>query len=172
MIVVDLKDESAQSDSADMTSPGAVAGRLASFLFTQPMPALGPDDIYIWPDVRGFANLDFEAGNRDRLVKNGRAAADSILRKVACLPRRPAPAVPRLPTRLGGWEVVNGDARDSETMGRVFGLVRGQRLDPSALEAQLSDVSNLETFREVWLGPVGGADTIAFRAQMTPPRAE
>ena len=168
LIVVDLKDESAQVDSADMTSPGAVARRLASFLFTQPMPALGPDDVYIRPDVRGFANLDFQAGNRDRLVRNGRVAADSALRGISCLPRRPAPAVPPLPTRLRGWEVVNGDARDSETMGRVFGLARGQRLELSALEAQLSDVPNLETFREVWLGPVGGADTIAFRVQITP----
>jgi hypothetical protein len=73
-----------------------------------------------------------------------------------------------LPSRLRGWEVVNGNARDSETMGRIFGLARGQRLDLAALEAQLSDVSNLETFREVWLGPVGGPDTIAFRAQITP----
>jgi predicted acylesterase/phospholipase RssA len=168
LIVVDLRDESAQADSADMTSPGAVAGRLASFLFTQPMPALGPDDVYIRPDVRGFANLDFQAGNRDRLVRNGRAAADSVLRGHLCLPRRPAPAVPPLPTWLRGWEVVNGNARDSETMGRVFGLARGQRLELSALEAQLSDVPNLETFREVWLGPVGGADTIAFRVQITP----
>ncbi len=168
LIVVDLKDDLFQLDSADMTSPGAVAGRLAGFLFTQPMPALGPGDVYIRPDVHGFGNLDFQAGNRDRLVKNGRAAADSILRKISCLPRRPAPAVPPLPTRLRGWEVVNGNARDSETMGRVFGLARGQRLEVAALEAQLSEVPNLETFREVWLGPVGGADTIAFRAQITP----
>ena len=168
LIVVDLKDESAQLDSADMTSPGAVAGRLASFLFTQPMPALGPDDIYIRPDVRGFANLDFEPGNRDQLTKNGRAAADSVLRTKACLPRRPTHAAPPLPGRLRGWEVVNGTSRDRQIMGRVLGLSEGQRIDPAALEAQLAEIPNLETFREVWLGPVGGADTIEFRIQFVP----
>jgi NTE family protein len=168
LIVVDLKDESAQLDSADMTSPGTVAGRLASFLFTQPMPALGPDDVYIRPDVRGFANLDFQPGNRDRLVRNGRAAADSMLGGMACLPRRPPPVIPPLPGWLRRWEVVNGDTRDRETMGRVLGLAAGQRLDLAALEAQLSEMPNLETFREVWLGPVGGPDTIDFRIQFTP----
>ncbi len=168
LIVVDLKDESPQSDSADMTSPAAVARRLAGFLFTQAMPALGPDDVYIRPDVRGVGNLDFQVGNRVRLAGNGRAAADSILRRSSCLPRRPAPAIPPLPTRLRDWEVVNGNARDGETMGRVLGLVRGQRLELSTLEAQLSEASNLASFREVWLGPVGGADTISFRAEITP----
>ncbi len=168
LIVVDLKDDPAQSDSADLTSPGVVAGRLAKFLFTQPMPGLGPDDIYIWPDVRGFANLDFQAGNRDRLIKNGRVAADSVLRGVRCLPTRPRPPIPALPTRLRGWEVVNGTARDGETMGRVLGLAKGQELVPEVLEAQLGDVYNFETFRELWLGPAGGSDTVAFRAWITP----
>jgi predicted acylesterase/phospholipase RssA len=168
LIVVDLKDDSAWSDSVDMTSPGSVAGRLANFLFTQPRPPLGPDDIYMRPDVHGFANLDFQAGNRDRLVQNGRAAADSILGHASCLPRRAAPEVPPLPTRLRSWEVVNGDARDGDAMGRVLGLTRGQRLELPALEAQLSDVANLELFREVWLGPVGEGDTISFHAEITP----
>jgi NTE family protein len=168
LIVVDLKDDAALSDSADMTAPGWVAGRLAGFLFTQPMPVLGPDDIYMRPDVHGFANLDFQSENRDRLVRNGRAAADSTLRNVPCLPRRPAPGIPRLPTRLRGWEVVNGNRRDAETMGRILGLSRGQRIELPVLEAQLSDVASLETFREVWLGPVGEGDTIAFHAEVTP----
>lgn len=168
LIVVDLKDESTQSDSADMTSPGAVAVQLARFLFSQPMPALGPDDVYVWPDVRGFSNLDFRAKSRERLVKHGRAAADSILRGLRCLPSRPPLVVPPLPSVLRGWEVVNGDDRDKETMGRVLGLSREQRLDLAGLEAQLSEVPNLETFREIWLGPVGGADTVVFRAQITP----
>lgn len=168
LIVVDLKDDPAASDSSDHSSPGAVARRLASFLFTQPMDSLGRDDVYIRPDVRGVSNLDFHPSNRERLVGNGRAAADSILRGVSCLPRRPAPTVPPLPTWLESWEVVNGTARDGDAMGRVLGLARGQQLDVVALEAQLTDIPNIESFREVWLGPAGGRDTVFFRALVTP----
>lgn len=167
VIVVDLKDELAAADSSDLTSPGAVASRLASFLFTQPLDSLGPDDAYIWPDVRGFANLDFQPGNRDQLIRNGRAAADSILRAMPCLPRGTAPPVPPIPTRLKRWEVVNGTGRDGEAMGRVLGLSRDQRLDVAALEAQLTDTPNIETFRELWLGPVGTGDTVVLRATVT-----
>lgn len=168
LIVVDLKDDPAASDSSDLMSPGAVARRLASFLFSQPMVALDSNDVYIWPDVRGFSNLDFHPVNRDKLVENGRAAADSILGNMACLPRRPPPRVPALPTVLRSWEVVNGTARDGETMGRVLGLSRDQRLDPAALSAQLADIPNIESFREIWLGPVGGPDTVSFRTLITP----
>jgi NTE family protein len=172
LIVVDLKDDPAASDSADLMSPGAVARQLASFLFTQTMAEPGAEDVYIWPDVRGFSNLDFRPSNRDTLVQHGRAAADSILRDVSCLPRRPPPDNPALPTVLASWEVVNGTARDGETMGRVLGLSRNQRLDLAALSAQLADIPNIESFREIWLGPVDGgregSDTISFRARITP----
>ncbi|HEU5154824.1 MAG TPA: patatin-like phospholipase family protein [Gemmatimonadales bacterium] len=168
LIVVDLKDDSPPTDSLDLTSPGAVAGRLADFLFTQSAASLGPNDLYIRPDVRGFANLDFRSNNRERLVRNGRSAADSILGRAGCFPRRSAPAVPALPVGLRGWDVVNGDAHDRETMGRVFGFAKGQRLELAAIGAQLSEAPNMETFREVWLGPVGDADSVTFRASITP----
>jgi len=165
VIVVDLKDDPGAINTSDLTSPRAVANRLAAFLFTQPLPALGPDDVYIRPMVRGFANLDFDPVKRDQLVMNGRAAADSALARARCLPRRPPVEVPPLPSRLASWVVVNGSARDGETMGRVLGLSRGQRIDPVALEAQLAELPNIEAFRELWLGPTGTGDTITFRAQ-------
>jgi len=172
LIVVDLKDGPAASDSADLMSPGAVARQLASFLFTQPLAELGAQDVYIWPDVLGVSSLDFRLSNRDKLVESGRAAADSILRQVPCLPRRPPPVIPRLPTVLASWEVVNGTARDGETMGQVLGLSHNQRIDLAALSAQLADIPNIESFRELWLGPVGGGaerpDTVSFRALITP----
>src|ERR1043166_632762 len=93
-IVVDLKEDPADADSVDLSSPASVAGRLASFLFTQPPDSLGPDDVYIRPDVRGFGNLDFQPKPRDRLVANGLAAAGSILGRGSGLPRRPPPAGP------------------------------------------------------------------------------
>src|ERR1043166_1929383 len=168
VIVVDLKDDPADADSLDLSSPASVAGRLASFLLTQPPDSLGPDDVYIRPDVRGFGNLDFQLKPRNRLVANGLAAADSILGGARCLPRRPPPVVPPLPSHLAWWEVANGTGRDGETMGRLLGLIPGGKLDLSELEARLGDSPNLEAFREIWLGPTGLGDTIAFRANIVP----
>lgn len=164
LIVVDLKD--AGTDSSDLASPAAVASRLASFLFTQPLEPLGPDDAYIWPDVEGFANLDFESGHRTRLIANGRAAADSILPRMRCLPTRSAPVVPSLPGHLLDWQVTNGTARDGETMGRILGLTRNRRLDLAALDRQLAGLPFIEAFREMWLGPVGDADEVSFNARV------
>src|ERR1044071_1365692 len=165
VIAVDLRDDPAEADSMDYGSPGAVAGRLVTFLFTQPRDYLGRDDIYIWPDVRGFANLDFRPGRRDRLVANGRRAADSILRSARCLERRPPPLLEPLPAYLSGWEGGNGTGRDGETMGRVLELEAGRRLDLAALELRLGESPNLEAFRELWLGPTGQGDSVRFRAQ-------
>ncbi len=167
LIVVDLKDDLA-ADSGEITSPGAVAGRLVGFLFRQPLDSLGPDDIYVWPNVQGFANLDFRSARRRQLLGNGRAAADSLFRGARCFAPRPPVRPGRLPTHLAGWEVANGTGRDGETMGRVLGLSRGMAITPSALEAQLSELTNIEAFREIWLGPVGRGDTIEFRAQAVP----
>jgi NTE family protein len=163
VIVVDLKDD-ISADSGEVYSPGVVAGRLVAFLFRQPPDSLGPDDVYIWPDVRGFANLDYRASRREQLIKNGRSAADSLLRKAPCFPRRAA-VEPRAPPRyLSGWEVVTGT--DRETVGRVLGLSPGQAVDVSALEAKLAELPNVEAFREIWLGPAGWGDTVFFRAQV------
>ncbi|HEX7024922.1 MAG TPA: patatin-like phospholipase family protein, partial [Gemmatimonadales bacterium] len=132
VIVVDLRDEG-PADSVDITSPAGVAGQLAGFLFRQPLEPLGPDDIHIRPDVRGFANLDFQDARRRRLVANGRAAADSVLRRARCLPASPPLQIPALPGRLTGWEVANGSAREGELMGRVLGLSQGQEIHVDVL---------------------------------------
>lgn len=163
VIVVDLKEDQS-NDSNEVYSPAAVAGRLASFLFRQPLDSLGPDDFYVWPDVRGFANLDFRPSRRDQLVKNGRAAADSVFRGARCLPTRSLSRPTSPPTHLASWEVVNGTGRDGETMGRLLGLSRGMTLDVGALEAQLLELPNVEAFRELWLGPLGWGDTVVFKA--------
>jgi len=167
VIVVDLREESAP-DTVEITSPAAVAAQLAAFLFRQPLPSLGPDDIHIRPDVRGAANLDFGSANRDRLIAHGRTAADSMLARARCLPRPPPLALAEPPVWLGSWEVSNGTARDGETMGRVLGLSRGQRIDMTALSVQLAEATHLEVFRRLWLRPVGTGDTVQFHAQITP----
>ncbi|HEV8600088.1 MAG TPA: patatin-like phospholipase family protein [Gemmatimonadales bacterium] len=164
-IVVDLKDRELV-DSLVLASPDAVAGRLASFLFAQPLDSLGPDDIYISPDVRGVSNLRFDRKTRRRMLANGRAAADSLLGRASCLPRPAVPALPPLPTRLAGWTVENGTARDAATLGRVLGLRREAPLRIDALAAQLSDLAQVESFRELWLGPRGEGDSLMFRAQI------
>jgi|KBSSwiStaDraftv2_1062776.scaffolds.fasta_scaffold09543_7 NTE family protein len=167
VIVVDLREEPAP-DTVEISSPGAVAARLAAFLFRQPLESLGPDDIHIRPEVRGIANLDFGPDNRDRLIAHGRIAADSMLARARCLPRAPPLPAVQLPRWLGSWEASNGTARDGETMGRVLGLSRGQRIDMTALSAQLGEATNVEVFRNLWLGPTGTGDTVSFHAQITP----
>jgi len=166
VLVVDLREDSA-SDTVDITSAGAVATQLAAFLFRQPLDSLGPDDVYIRPDVRGVANLDFGPGNRDRLIARGRIAADSMLARARCLPHPPPLPAAALPSWLDSWEVSNGTARDGETMGRVLGLSRGQRIDLPTLSARLAEATYLEGFRRLWLGPVGTGDTVRFQAQIT-----
>jgi len=167
VIVVDLK-ESTLGDSVILVSPEAVAGRLAGFLFAQPLDSLGPDDVYVQPDVRGVANLRFDAATHDRMLINGRLAADSSLRRASCLPRS-ARAVPAaLPTQLAGWTVGNGTTRDAITMGRVLGLRRDHSLRVDGLEAQLSELPHVEALRELWLGPVGTGDSIRFQASIVP----
>lgn len=166
VIVVDLREDPAP-DTVDITSPGAVAAQLVGFLFRQPLDSLGPDDIYIRPDVRAVANLDFGPGNRDRLIARGRSAADSMLARARCLPHPPPLPAAALPAWLNSWEVSNGTARDGETMGRVLGLSRGQRIDLTTLSGRLAEATYLEGFRRLWLGPVGIGDTVRFLAQMT-----
>src|ERR1051325_2939657 len=169
LIVVDLREDPLSADSLDdLSSPAAVAGRLASFLFTQPRDSLGPDDVYLRPDVRGFANLDFGSQPRERLEANGRATADSVGGRTRCLARRGPPVVPPLPSHLAGWEVVNGTGRDGESMGRILGLAAGRKLDLRQLEPPPSEPPDLHTFRELWLGPTGLGDTIRFRARVVP----
>ena len=166
VIVVDLREDPAP-DTVDITSPGAVAAQLVGFLFRQPLDSLGPDDIYIRPDVRAVANLDFGPANRDRLIARGRSAADSMLARARCLPHPPPLPAAALPAWLNSWEVSNGTARDGETMGRVLGLSRGQRIDLTTLSGRLAEATYLEGFRRLWLGPVGIGDTVRFLAQMT-----
>lgn len=163
VIVVDLKDPPA-SERVELSSPEALAGQLTSFLFTQPLDSLGPDDVYIWPDVAGVANLRFDRGTRDRLLASGRNAADSLLRG-RCFPAHPAQYVAPPPSQLTNWVVVNGTELDAETMGRVLGLKRDSPLHLRALEAQLAELAHIEAFRELWLGPTGEGDSVVFRAQ-------
>jgi predicted acylesterase/phospholipase RssA len=165
VIVVDLKDRELE-DSLVFSSPDAVAGRLASFLFAQRLDSLGPDDLHIWPDVRGVSNLRFDRETRRRMIANGRAAADSVLGRASCLPSRPPAIPPPLPARLAGWSVENGTAGDAVTLGRVLGLERGGALRIDALAAQLSDLAQVESFRELWLGPRGETDSVVFRAEI------
>ncbi len=167
VIVVDLRDRPA-GDSVVLSSPEAVAGRLAGFLFAQPLDSLGPDDVSVRPDVRGVANLRFDAATRDRMLVNGRLAADSSLRRARCLPHSLRAVPPPLPTHLIDWAVVNGTKRDGITVGRVLGLRRERPLRLDGLEAQLSDLSHVEAFRELWLGPVGEGDSVRFRAAIVP----
>lgn len=151
--------------------PIEVAGQLAGFLFTQPRDSLGPEDVYVRVDVRGFADLDFDAAALDSLRARGRVAADSALRHAACLPRGSRrDAV--LPQWVGQVDVEGGIPGDPRMMEQILGLRPVEPLDESLLRAQLGRFASYDVYRSVWLGPRGGGDTVSFgvRVQRAAPR--
>src|SRR5215210_5919330 len=78
------------SDSLDLYSPFVLADRLLGFLFRQPGDSLREGDVLIRPMVDGFTSLNFSPERVDQLIRNGMAAADSILPRAACAPSAPA----------------------------------------------------------------------------------
>ena len=78
------------ADSLDLYSPLVLADRLLGFLFQQAADSVWPGDVLVRPDVQGFTGLNFSPANVDRLIRRGVEAADSILSRSSCLPKRPA----------------------------------------------------------------------------------
>jgi NTE family protein len=170
VIVVDATEH--PRDSVEIYTPLLVADRLVQFLFRQRADSLGPGDVFIRPDVDGFASLNFSRASIDRLLDRGRRAADSVVRPPRCslASNRPSPA---LPTRLVG--VGFGDANPSErlALGRLLGFDPGKprdTLDYGLLLRRVRTLANAsEAYESVWLWPSGAGDSV--RLDLTPRRA-
>jgi len=150
------------SDSLDLFSPIALADRLLGFLFQQSKDSLGADDILVRPAVEGFPGLNFSAGNVDRLIRLGSAAADTVLPKARCLPRRPEPAPPALPTRVAGLTIGGSNASERLALRRLLGLGLSDSLDAALLRSRVRNLAHSEAYRAVWLAPSGAGDSVAF----------
>jgi NTE family protein len=156
----------------DVESPLALADQLIGFLFQQRPANLGSEDLYLRPDVQTFRSLDFSPSAIEDLLGRGRRAADSVLGRAACLPRRPAVDPPPIPGILRDWRVVGGSTADSVLVARMLGLKGGDSLDPSRLRVRLLGLAQAEALRGVWLNPTGSADSVGFRIEpIRAPRA-
>lgn len=146
----------------EITGPLQVAEQLAAYLFVQPPATLGPEDVYLRIDTKGFANLDFSAEALDSLRAHGRAAADSLLPRALCLPRGSAATPPGPAERLAALRFEGGQQGDDRVLTQVLGLVLGAAVDEGMLRTQLLRLSDLDAWDAVWLRPRPAVDGIAL----------
>lgn len=160
VIVVDATEHPAEA--YDPYSPIIVADRLVEFLFRQPADSLRGDDLLVRPDVDGFTSLNFSRHNIERLLERGKAAADSVLPRLACPPRAPAGAtLPTLPTRLAGVTMEGANASERLALGRLLGF--GDTLNVDLLRSRLRYLALAsEAYNSVWLRPTGEGDSTRF----------
>jgi NTE family protein len=171
VIVVDATEH--PRDSVEIYTPLLVADRLVQFLFQQNADSLGPGDLFIRPDVEGFASLNFSRGSIDRLLDRGLRAADSVVRPSECHApgsNRPSPV---LPTRLVGVGFGGADLSERLALSRLLGFDPGKLRDTLDYGLLLRRVRTLasasEAYESVWLGPTGAGDSV--RLDLTPRRA-
>lgn len=167
-----VSDVSRESDNTkDLSSPLAVADQLAGFLFVQPPDSLGPEDVYIRPDIEGFGNLDFSPGTISRLMDRGRSAADTSLDQASCLPRAPrrSVTVPSMVGTITGQGLTPGEVG---TLRRLLALEPGEAIDQATMRRQFPRLAEIDAYRQVWVTPTGG-DPVDFviTADRTPRRA-
>jgi NTE family protein len=161
VIVVDATEH--PRDSVGAYSPLLVADRLVQFLFQQRPDPLRPGDLFIRPDVEGFASLNFSRGNIERLLLRGVAAADTVLPRLGC--RSTSDEVParNLPTRLTGVRIAGANASERLALTRLLALDAAGK-DTLDFELLLRRVRSLattsESYESVWLGPAGAGDSV------------
>jgi NTE family protein len=160
VLVVDATEHPAEA--YDAYSPIIVADRLVEFLFRQPADSLRGDDLLVRPDVEGFTSLNFSRHNIERLLERGKAAADSVLPRLACPPRTAAGTRrPALPTRLAGVTIEGANASERLALGRLLGF--GDTLDVDLLRSRLRHLALAsEAYNSVWLRPTGEGDSTRF----------
>jgi NTE family protein len=149
-------------ESLDLFSPIGLADRLLGFLFEQGADSLGAEDILVRPAVEGFPSLNFSAENLDRLIRHGSGAADTTLPKARCLPHRPPPAPPALPTRVAGLAIEGTNASERLALRRLLGLGVSDTLDADLLRSRVRRLADSEAYQAVWLMPRGAGDSVAF----------
>jgi NTE family protein len=159
------------ADSIDAYSPLIVANRLVEFLFQQPAESLHDADLLIRPDIEGFTSLNFSRQNIERLLAHGRAAADTMLPRLACAPRtRRASASElgrRIPRRLIGTRMEGANPSERLALERLLGLGLSDSLDEQLLRSRLRHLGLAsEAYHSVWLRPTGAGDSVAFDLEL------
>jgi NTE family protein len=153
------------ADSLDLYSPLVLADRLLGFLFQQAADSVWPGDVLVRPDVQGFTGLNFSPANVDRLIRRGVEAADSILSRSRCLPKRPA-SVPPLPTRVSSVIIESRNPSERLSLSRTLGFGLSDSLDLKLLRSRVRHLGRSEAYQSVWLSPGGSADSVSFRVSV------
>ena len=154
------------SDSLDLYSPFVLADRLLGFLFRQPGDSLQQGDLLVRPMVDGFTSLNFSPARVDQLIRNGMAAADTVLPRAACLPRVSVRAGPAIPSRTGNLTIASTNASERLAIQRLLGLESSETLDVALLRNRIQHLGQSDAFRTVWLSPRGSADSVSFHVTL------
>ncbi len=151
------------SDSLDLYSPLVLADRLLGFLFHQPGDSLRQGDVLVRPMVDGFTSLNFSPARVDQLIRNGVAAADTVLPRATCVRSAPArEAPPALPVRTSSLTFASSNASERLALRRLLGLEANDTLDVSLLRGRIQNLGQSDAFRTVWLSPRGAGDSVSF----------
>jgi NTE family protein len=154
------------TETLDLYSPFGLADRLLGFLFRQPDDSLRPGDILVRPAVRGFASLNFSAARVDQLIRNGTAAADSVLRESHCISSSGPPRARSLPTRLGSIDFATSNASERLALMRLLGLGLSDTLELPLLRSRVQQLARSEAYQAVWLSPSAAGDSLSFRVEV------
>jgi NTE family protein len=146
----------------DGYSPINVADRLIEFLFQQPAESLHTDDVMVRPDVEGFNSLNFSPRRVERLLANGRAAADTSLPSPECRRRAPADSGPARPVRVTGFSATGTNHSERLALERMLGLGLSDSVDVELLRSRLRGLGTSEAYHSVWLRPYGSGESVGF----------
>jgi NTE family protein len=164
VIVSDATEHS--STTFDGYSPLKVADRLIEFLFQQPVESLHRGDVLVRPDVEGFTSLDFSAPRVDRLLANGRAAADTALESLTCVAEPRERGRSTLPRVVTGFTADSANDSERLALERMLGFGLSDTLDVELLRSRLRDLGTTDAYHSVWLGPHGAGDSVGFALSM------
>ena len=157
VIVSDVTDRRAETDSIQGDTPLEVVDRLFAVLFEQPLAPLGPGDLLVRPAVEGYRALDFTPERVEALVALGRRAADSTLSGWDCPPAPPRP-LPPLPRRIAGLH--SARVEDTPLLQRLLEVSPSQDLDAAGLARGILALRGSDLYRSVWLNPGGTRDSV------------
>jgi predicted acylesterase/phospholipase RssA len=150
------------SDSLDLFSPFVLADRLLGFLFRQPADSLRQGDILVRPMVDGFTSLNFSPARVDQLIRNGIAAADTVLPSATCVRSAPAGQVPPLPSLISDLTIASTNASERLAVQRLLALEPSETLQVPLLRSRIQHLGQSDAFRTIWLSPRGAADSVSF----------
>jgi NTE family protein len=150
------------AETFDGYSPINVAGRLIEFLFQQPAESLLAGDVMVRPDVDGFNSLNFSPRRLERLLANGRAAADTSFVRVACRRASAADSGRQLPRRVTGFTAPAANDSERLALERMLGFGLSDTLDADLLRSRVRGLGTSDAYNSVWLGPHGSGDSVGF----------